>query len=166
MVQVFGKPGRQWGAGNERVSVKVWQSFGGLLNRMLWFPLVGGCLIAGCGYSSRASLEGTVTLDEQPLPSGSITFVPLVGTQSPTAGGEIVDGKFEVPAQGGTYSGKFRVEINASRANGEKVPHPGSGQLVDTYEQYLPPQYNSDSELEVEVHVGQLNRFEFALLSH
>ena len=52
---------------------------------------------------------------------------------------EIVDGKFSVAAQRGTFAGKFRVEITASRPTGKKVPHPGIGGLVDEYSQYLLP---------------------------
>lgn len=132
---------------------------------LLWLSVTGWCLIAGCGESGRASIEGVVTLDGRPLPSGSITFVPLEGTVSPTAGGEIVDGTFSIAAKGGTFAGKFRVEIAAKRPNGQKIAHPGFGELVDEYEQYLPSRYNTDSELQVEVKVGEPNRLEFSLLS-
>ena len=132
---------------------------------LLVLSTVGCCLTAGCGDSRRTSIEGTVTWDGQPLPSGSIVFLPLTGTESPTAGGDIVDGKFSIPAKKGTFEGKFRVEITAERPSGRKIPHPGSGELVEELEQYLPVRYNTASELEVEVEVGVPNRLEFPLRS-
>ena len=133
---------------------------------VLCFSLAGWCLVVGCGGDSgRKSVEGTVTLDGQPLPSGSVTFVPLPGTKSPTAGAKVVDGKFSIPAQKGTFDGKFRVEITATRASGRKVPDRWTGKLVDDYQQYLPARYNTASKLKADVQTGVSNRFEFSLES-
>ena len=122
-------------------------------------------VLAGCGDSPRQRIEGTVTLDGRPLEKGAINFTPLAGTQGPTAGAEIVDGKFSIPAEGGTFAGVFRVEITASRPSGKKVPDQWTGQPVDAYEQFLPARYNSQSELEVDVQAGGAKQFEFSLVS-
>ena len=126
------------------------------------------CLLTLCGCGGtggRQSIEGTVTLDGQPLEKGQITFVPKQGTQGPTAGAEIAGGKFTIPAAGGTFSGKFRVEITASHATGKKVTDHFTGQLVDAYEQFIPAKYNTQSQLEADVKAGAANRFEFAVTS-
>ena len=110
-------------------------------------------LLAGCGSDSqqRHSLEGTVTLDGQPLASGAITFRPLAGTDGPSAGGKVTDGRFSVQPEGGTFVGKFRVEITASRKSGKQEKDYRTGKPMDIIEQYLPPRYNSQSELTAEV---------------
>lgn len=133
--------------------------------RLLCVLSVCSLVLAGCGDSGRERIEGTVTLDGQLLEKGTINFLPLPGTQSPTAGAEIARGKFRIPARGGTFVGKFRVEITASRPSGKKVPDRWTGQPIDAYEQFLPVKYNTKSELEIEAKAGAANRFEFALES-
>ena len=69
--------------------------------------LLAGCLLllVGCGGDRRQPLEGTVTLDGQPLGEGSISFVPLPGTAGPTAGANIAAGRFSIAADQGTFTG-------------------------------------------------------------
>ncbi len=132
-----------------------------------------GCCVAvwGCHHDGRQSLEGTVTLDGQPLPAGDITFFPVPGTPGPTAGGKIVEGCFSISAKGGTMAGTFRVQITASRKTGKQVfdataqmmdPNAKNG-MIDQYEQYIPPQYNQQSELTADVVQGGKNVFNFPL---
>jgi hypothetical protein len=123
--------------------------------------LVGGC----SGSSDRQSITGTATWDGKPLEKGQVTFIPLAGTSGPTAGAEIAGGKFAIPAAGGTFAGKFRVEITASRLSGKKVADRFSGKPVDAYEQFIPKRYNTESQLTAEVAAAAENRFEFALKS-
>jgi hypothetical protein len=122
--------------------------------------------IGGCSKSvGRQSLEGTVTFDGKPLEKGQITFVPQGDTKGPTAGAEIVGGKFAIPAAGGTFTGKFRVEITASRSSGKKVADRTTGKPVDVYEQFIPKKYNVETQLTADVAGGEENRLEFALKS-
>jgi len=131
---------------------------------LLWLAL-GFCvpLAAGCDQAtSRHGLQGTVTLDSEPLAKGSIAFVPLPGTKGPPAGGPIRDGSYSVGSDGGTFVGKFSVSIKASRKTGRKE-HDSMGNLVDQFEQYIPRRYNRDTELTAEVTVSGPNRFDFEL---
>lgn len=121
--------------------------------------------LLGCGRSERMSIGGTVTLDGQPLKEGSIRFGPLPGTTGPTAGAEIVNGKFAIRPSGGPFAGGFRVQITAVGATGRKVFDPRSNATIDEYTQILPAQYNSRSQLHAEVTAGGPNRFDFALTS-
>jgi hypothetical protein len=69
-------------------------------------------IVAGCGGSKvkRVNVSGTVTLDGQPVPHGTISFTPAdKTTQGNTAGGEITEGKYSVA---NVTPGKNRVEIS------------------------------------------------------
>lgn len=121
-------------------------------------------IIGGCGGSDgRQAIEGVVTFDGKPLENGQITFVPQSGTGGPTAGAQIVDGKFAISAAGGPFAGKFRVEITASRPSSQKVADRFTGKLVDSFEQFIPRKYNVESQLEAVVKAEGSNRVEFAL---
>ena len=115
-----------------------------------------------CCYNRRHS-EGWI--GSRRNPNGKCRFKALPGTKSPTAGSEIVDGEFAIPAQVGLFAGKFRVTITASRPSGRKVHNPTMNKTVDGYEQYIPSRYNTASELEVDVERGATKRLEFALVS-
>ena len=134
------------------------------------------CCVSLCSCSGRGSsqaLEGTVTLDGQPLAAGGIDFIPLPGTQGPTAGGQIVEGSFHIVPKGNTMAGTFRVMINASRKSGKQIFDPTASAMdpeamngmVDEYEQYIPARYNEQSELTAEVTADGQETFEFALSS-
>lgn len=59
-------------------------------------------MIGGCQQGPRRyALSGRVALDGQPLADGAISFRPEEGTPGPSAGGEIKDGVFSIPASGG-----------------------------------------------------------------
>ena len=134
-----------------------------------WCYVLGICLtvLAGCGQTSdRCMLEGTVTVDGQPLAEGNIRFLPQPGTGGPSAGGKIMDGRFSIARLDGTFAGEFRVEITASRKTGRQVESPfAPGRFTDESVQYLPAQYNSQSELTAQVTDDGANRFEFTLSS-
>ena len=123
-------------------------------------------LCLGCGKSSgRQAIQGTVTLDGSPLESGTISFFPKPGTTSPSAGSAISQGEFHIAAESGLLPGTFRVEITARRATGEKRYDDVMGKEYDVVEQFLPPQYNKNSELQTEVKAGEPVDLEFTLLS-
>ncbi len=145
--------------------------------KWIWLRAAGvlafGCcvVVCGCNHDGRQPLEGTVALDNQPLPAGDITFFPLSGTPGPTAGGKIIDGHFSIPAEGGTMAGTFRVHITAQRKTGKQVfdptaqmmdPNAKNG-MIDQYEQYIPARYNQQSELTADVVQGSHKSFEFVL---
>jgi hypothetical protein len=122
--------------------------------------------LAGCSRGpGQYALEGSVTLDGQPLTKGNISFLPENGTKGPIAGGEISAGTFTIPAKGGTFGGRFRVEITATRPAAYKVPDRMTGKLVPAIEQYLPACYNTESTLRAEVGETGDNRFVFAIKS-
>jgi hypothetical protein len=109
-----------------------------------------GLLFSGCSTSERtnepvaAPVSGTVTLDGNPIPRAQLLFIDVEATPARTYIAEAVDGKF----RGAASAGKKRVEIRAYR---EDVASSAGGAPGDVDPQYLPPRYNSDSELVVEV---------------
>ena len=78
--------------------------------------------LAGCsgrGGPERASVSGSVTLDGQPVTDGLITLYPAGGTNGPSVGGSIQDGRYSIAAAKGPYLGRYRVEINWPRKTGK-----------------------------------------------
>ena len=135
-------------------------------HRAAWRCLCVWVLLSliGCGEpSGRQSLEGTVTLDGAPLVDGNIKFVPQLDTKGPVAGGKITEGQFSISTEGGTFAGEFRVEITATRKTGKKVKDYKMDKMIDDIEQFLPPQYNRQSELTADVTESGPNRFDFKL---
>lgn len=116
---------------------------------------------AGCSLEAgHPSVEGTVTLDGEPLESGLIRFVPVDG-QSPTADATITAGRFsaKVPL------GEKRVSISAPKVVGkQKMYDTPDTPTVDTVRELLPARYNAKSELLLTVKAGD-QAHEFALES-
>ena len=110
--------------------------------------IVAFALLSGCSEDTgKATIGGTVTLDGEPLKSGIIRFVPVDG-QTPTAEAVITEGKFsaQVPL------GEKQVSISSSKVVGKRQAYnaPGSP-TVDVVEELLPPRYNVQSELTINV---------------
>jgi len=133
---------------------------------------IAGCLLvllaSGCGGRAgpeRAAVGGRVTADGQPVQNGSISFVPTGDTTGPSSGGKITGGSYNIARQHGPVVGRHRVEIRAMRKTGRKVeagqPAP-PGTLIDETEQFIPPKYNTQSELTAEIQPGS-NDLDFDL---
>lgn len=122
-------------------------------------------IVAGCGDARRQSVSGTVTFDGQPLKEGSIRFIPTEGAEGPSAGADIIDGKFEIPKDVGTFAGKFQVQVTAKRPSQRLARNPETGRMERGFEQYIPAKYNRRTELVEEVKVGEDNVFAFELTS-
>ena len=112
-------------------------------------------------------VSGNITLDGKPVEEGAITFVPIEGTQSPSAGSDILDGGYDVPREKGPKVGVYRVEIRAQRKTGKKIaagsPAP-PGTMVDETVEAIPPAYNRESKLRAELKAGS-NPLDFDLHS-
>jgi hypothetical protein len=101
-------------------------------------------------------VQGTVTVNGQPLSEGAVRFIPVNGDTSAT-GGTIRDGKFRVSVP----VAKQRVEISANVVDREKTPpNPTNDQIV--MKKLVPSRYNSQSTLTLDVQHG-LNEPEYKL---
>lgn len=113
----------------------------------------GGLLVLGCLalafwflLESEPTVTGTVRLDDKPLTTGSIAWIPIEGTLGPGGGGGInSEGKYEIKR--GLRPGKYRVEIRSTRTlPGRKVRNPTiPSELVDEEVSVIPEQYNARS---------------------
>ena len=127
-----------------------------------WLLLV----ITGCGSDDgRITITGTVTLDGEMLPDGSISLRPMMGTSGPTAGGKITNGSFSIPSDKGVMPGSYRVEITASRETGKEVMDTRLNTMMPEIIQYVPTKYNRESELTADITEAGPNQFEFQLTS-
>lgn len=125
-----------------------------------WSRFVTGLLlllaVAGCGGSANIPIQGTVTLDGQPVEGpATIIFYPEAGTESPSASGDIVGGKYEIPADKGPSAGAFRVEITWPKPTGKKIASVDPGMPAEEIAEAIPAKYNKDSELKVEIDSGK-----------
>ncbi|HJZ91485.1 MAG TPA: hypothetical protein VKE40_11475 [Gemmataceae bacterium] len=125
--------------------------------RRAWLA-AGGLLVLGCVVlavwllrETEPTVTGTVRLDNEPLTTGSIAWIPIDGTPGPGGGGGISsDGKYEIKR--GLRPGKYRVEIRSSRTLPRKVINPTiPADLVDEEVSVIPDQYNTKSSLIREV---------------
>lgn len=122
-----------------------------------------GCVLTmclnslGCGddtFEATCPVQGSVTLDQQPLPLGTIVFLtPETGDLQ------------SLPIRDGRYAGQVRpgvrrVEIRAYARESEPRspidPPPGN---------YLPARYNTDSDIIAEVSKDGPNNFDYNLES-
>lgn len=124
-------------------------------------------MLAGCGEGTdglpHQAVSGTVTLDGQPLGSGSIVFVPAGGAGTPT-GGQVKDGAFTIPAREGPLPGAYAVSVYARKSTGNKLPDPNDPEAtIEEGFESIPPKYNVKTELKADVAQGGENRYEFKL---
>jgi len=134
-----------------------------MLARRLSTLLSLGLILVCCGCDSqpkRYAVRGTVSYQGQPIKFGSISFRAEDGS---TGAAQIQDGKFEVEAVGGLLPGSYRVAINYPNP---KIPLPSGneapGEAVPIREM-LPPKYNDQTELTLEVGEEDKNDAHFDL---
>ncbi|MBM3999665.1 MAG: hypothetical protein FJ297_09040 [Planctomycetes bacterium] len=137
-------------------------------------PLAAWCCVAvclasliGCGKANpRKEVTGMITLKGEPLDQGVIEFHPLgEGTKELPAtmeGAVIAKGEYKVPVEQGLVPGKYKVIITSgdgiNPSNPDGMPEP-SGNFVS--KDRIPPAFNSESKVEVEVTSSGPNRFNF-----
>jgi len=105
------------------------------------------CSMTGCSspktnFKAPLPVSGTVNLDGQPMPDGTITFI---GDGGATEMLPVKEGKFSGPIT----PGKKRVEIRAMRQG--KPTKMGDTIIEGGPENFLPAMYNSDSKITAEV---------------
>jgi hypothetical protein len=115
-------------------------------------------LVAGCrdGDANRGAVGGAVKLDGKPVEQGSILFTPIEGAKGAVTGGVIENGRYRLSEAIGPAIGWNRVEIRAMRKTGKNIPKPFAppGQMAEEQVEAIPPQFNSESRLKVEIKPG------------
>jgi hypothetical protein len=134
---------------------------------LVLMPLVaplGGCGAPDDGVGRR-EVSGMVTLDSQPLATGSIQFQPQAGNTGTivSGGGVIRSGRYQIPRATGLGPGKYKVSISSS---GEPPGGGGSeppGDRTPPPPEKVPTTYNVVTPLTAEVKADGPNVFDFDL---
>ncbi len=141
-----------------------------------WLQVVAGLALfgfvcVGCGDDNaldRLAVEGRVTLDGVPLPSGAVRFEPIDGKATAVGtGAVIVDGDYHIERQQGLCPGKYRVSVTSAQSDGATASAPSmdNDNAGNLPEERIPPRYNTQSELQIEVQREGPRRFDFDLTS-
>ncbi len=136
--------------------------------------------LPGCGSSGtgpKRAVQGRVSLAGAPVESGAIEFhLTGNGPKGLAGGAMIVGGRYSIPRSHGLLPGTYRVVILAP---GEPVPLPALGDTISPgggepvtmpkeFQRYtaverIPPAYNEQSSVEVQVLADGPNQFDFAV---
>ncbi len=122
--------------------------------RTVWSGIVVGLVVmvavsaSGCG---KPKIHGKVTLDDEPVKEGMISFTPVNG-QGQTGGAAIKDGEYTAELQ----PGNMRIEIRSPKVvRQRKAFDTPESPLVDVYAETIPAQYNEKTKLEPRGAVGR-----------
>ena len=120
--------------------------------RTAWRGLAALCAAAalsGCG-APTATVEGTVTVDGRPMPSGVVSYAPADG-QGPPVTATVENGKYHLR----TVPGKASVRISEPVVTGQRPQYNGpNAPMMDITEERLPERYNAKTELSVDLKGG------------
>lgn len=118
-------------------------------------------LVLGIGCSSAnetTAVQGDVKFEGSAVERGKIVFIPVDGTNGPSAGANIGNGRYAVPGDkwGLLSDGVYLVRITAVRKTGRMEPPPPNmarfgAKPVEQEENFIPAIYNSQSTLKVRV---------------
>jgi hypothetical protein len=115
---------------------------------------------AGCG-DGNGKVNGTVTFDDQPVASGTITFVKQDGELA-REGAVIQGGSFQAVVP----PGKYKLELNAQKVKGTRTQKgfDGKDEEVEITEELFPARFNTQTELSREIKAG-VNKVQLDLMS-
>jgi hypothetical protein len=108
-------------------------------------------LLCGCG-SNLGTVEGTVMLDGQPVPDGTVTFIKQDDANLAREGAVIKDGKFKASIPPGNY----KLELNGQKVIGTRTQKgfDGKDEILDQTAEMFPDKYNKKSTLTQEIKAG------------
>lgn len=132
-----------------------------MINRVRYVlaPLAAIALLAvvGCGKSGgleKVEVRGSVTYNGTPVKNGEIRFRPTGDTRGPVSGAFISDGEYRVQAKGGVPVGTHVVQIDAFVMAGSSSSSEMTGSRGATRVNIIPPKYNRESVLQVDIAGG------------
>lgn len=109
--------------------------------------------------ADRASFDGEVTLDGDPLEKGKITFI-FVGDASKIAFAEIAKGKFSISRREGPMIGANKIQIYGQKGTGKMIDKVGGrpGEQIEDTVEAVAKQFNVESTLTHNVVAGSNTR--------
>jgi len=132
------------------------------LDARLTMVSVAMLILLGCGPANRGSVVGVVSVEGEPVESGTIRFT-RVDREGPSFGTKIENGNYEIRAAEGPTVGTYYVTISGRRATGKMIPVDGTENL--TYPEtvrVVPESYETGNQLEREIKAGK-NELDFDL---
>jgi len=102
-------------------------------------------------------VHGIVTLDNEPVASGSIVFLPTAGPGKKAAAA-IEQGHYSIPATYSLPPGSYRVEISWRKPTGRQIPSADPGIMTDETREAVPIRYNTESTLTAEIASGDVEK--------
>ena len=97
---------------------------------------------------SPVAVRGRLAFRGTPVEQGEIEFAPAPGERAQRHSIKVEQGTFLLPAsQGLLRNRKYVVKAKAYRKTGKVYKNAEGSEPVNEYEQYLPSQYNSESQL-------------------
>ena len=113
----------------------------------LW-SIAGLLLTAGCGGPAYYPVQGTITLDDDPLPEASVTFRPESDDGSWGIANTDAQGQYTVTSDehAGLLEGNYEVVIS-TYVDGNDQPDPP----IPTVPERVPMRYNVHTTLKYEV---------------
>ena len=117
-------------------------------------------VVAGCGGEPRGDVSGTVTFDGQPVAQGMISF-ESTKMAGPPRNVPLRDGEYQASGATGLAPGTYRVRISADDVAAMGITPETDQHTPFEYVSLLPPVWNVQSELSVEVRDGR-NTFNFS----
>src|SRR5271156_764634 len=79
-------------------------------------------VVSGCGSAHHVPVEGSVSLDGQPVDGGTISFVPEDYKEGGIVKTEIKGGKYSLDKGHGLIPGKYKVVASLKQKTGKIVP--------------------------------------------
>lgn len=122
-------------------------------------------VLMGCAdsYGGRLEVSGKVKLVTEPLKDGAIEFVPLE-SQDTRGGSAITNGEYKIGRKDGLKPGKYLVRLTSgdgkTPATNEDAASPGGSTNIVSVDR-IPPEWNTNSQHQVEVKSSGANEFNF-----
>jgi hypothetical protein len=124
--------------------------------------LCAAIVLVGCGgtYEGKVPVAGRITIKGQPVPEGTINFASANPVQSVFTGSLIKDGRYDIAAENGLPPGQYIVRISSAEP-GVIASDPLPGETGPPMKDRVPPEYNANSKLTVNVEPGRKHTFDF-----
>ncbi len=130
----------------------------------LWAFAVIGWSCLGCAPADppRQAVQGTVTLDGNPVSGLTLVFTPVAGEQLGAAA-EVVNGKFSLSERVGPSLGKHQVTVSVNQPDLEDFEALRQNGKQPFVKLNIPAKYTKPGALEAEVLADENNVFDFQL---